>query len=91
MIHYITLIKPLPEFRLLCVYNTGEEVEFNMEPLITHAIASPDGFTEKLANELIFNQVFLDSYGAPVWPNGFDLCPDTIYQQGQILSLAKSA
>ena len=36
---------------------------------------------EPLKDESLFNQVSVDEFGAPCWPNGADLAPDAIYPE----------
>lgn len=36
---------------------------------------------EPLKDESLFNQVSVDEFGAPCWPNGADLAPDAIYAE----------
>ncbi len=36
---------------------------------------------EPLHNDVEFNKVFVDEFGAIAWPNGADLAPDAIYRR----------
>jgi hypothetical protein len=35
---------------------------------------------EPLRDAGVFEQVRIDEFGAPVWPNGADLAPDALYR-----------
>ena len=35
---------------------------------------------EPLRDPAYFAQVFVDEFGAVAWPNGVDLCPDSLYR-----------
>jgi len=45
---------------------------------------------EPLKDESFFRRVFLES-GAPVWANGYDLCPDAIWMRAAHAQLPQSA
>lgn len=64
-------------FTLICLFDTNETVIFDM----TDIMQQSGSMIEPLRDNSFFKKVFLES-GAPTWPNGFDLCPDMIYQQG---------
>lgn len=44
---------------------------------------------EPLLETALFNEVFVDEFGAIAWPNGADLAPDALYQRLRVFSSAK--
>jgi hypothetical protein len=65
---------------LRCVLSDGRIVEYHVKSI--------DDFdtdmTRPLKDEKYFNKVFLE-FGAPTWPNGFDICADKIAQDGKVV------
>ena len=43
-----------------------------------------------LKDPKFFAKVFLD-HGVLTWPNGFDVCPNTVYQDGKRLKPKKAS
>lgn len=72
----IKKVKALQDYRLQCVFENGETVVYDMS-YILHQSSS---MLDPLKDKDFFNQVFLES-GAPVWRNGYDLCPDAIWKR----------
>jgi hypothetical protein len=65
------------DYSLQCEYSDGAIVEFDMS-----FIKESSGLMAKPLHKLdYFAKVFLES-GSPTWPNGFDLCPESIYEKG---------
>jgi hypothetical protein len=86
MIHKVINVKANADFSLLCTYEHGEIVEYDMSGIRT----STGAMAQPLKDEKFFAKVFLES-GAPTWPNGYDLCPEAIYREGKHLTKPKAA
>lgn len=69
-------VKPEKDFSLLVTFNNGEMKRFDVKPYLNI------GVFRDLKDESLFNSVkpFL---GSIQWANGLDLCPDTLYTEGQ--------
>ncbi len=69
-------VKPEQNFKLLITFNNGEMKSFDVKPYLEI------GIFKELQDESIFNSVkpFL---GSIQWANGVDLCPDTLYLEGE--------
>jgi hypothetical protein len=86
MIHKVIGVKANKDFSLVCSYENGELVDFDMSDILT----STGAMAQPLKDEKFFAGVFLES-GAPTWPNGYDLCPEAIYREGNHLTKPKAA
>ncbi|MEI7504674.1 MAG: DUF2442 domain-containing protein [Paludibacter sp.] len=69
-------VKPEQNFKLLITFNNGEVKSFDVKPYLGI------GVFKELQDVSIFNSVkpFL---GSVQWANGVDLCPDTLYLEGE--------
>jgi Protein of unknown function (DUF2442) len=67
----VTKLKYLGGYRLLATFSDGTAGEYDFSALV----AQTGPMVEPLRDPAYFARVFLD-YGAPTWPNGFDMCPD---------------
>jgi len=69
-------VRPEQNFKLLITFNNGEMKSFDVKPYLEI------GIFKELQDESIFNSVkpFL---GSIQWANGVDLCPDTLYLEGE--------
>ncbi len=65
------------KFTLICLFDTDETIIFDMTDLVKES----GSMILPLREEAFFKKVFLES-GTPTWPNGYDVCPDTIYKTG---------
>jgi hypothetical protein len=72
----VTKLKCLGGYRLHATFSDGTAGEHDFSTLV--AESGPMG--EPLRDPTYFARVFLE-YGAPTWPNGFDMCPDWLRQQ----------
>ena len=82
MIHLVTKVEARG-YVLICYFGGGEVVEYDMSD-----IASETGpMSQPLKDQKFFQKVFLES-GTPTWPNGYDVCPETIYQHGKRRTVA---
>ena len=46
---------------------------------LAHIFDSPKNLSEEILKGNMFSKCFIES-GTLAWPNGFELCPDTVYQ-----------
>jgi hypothetical protein len=69
--------------RLFVQFSDGTEGERDFSQLVK----SEGPMVQPLKDPAYFARVFLD-FGAPTWPNGFDMAPDALYydmrQAGQL-------
>lgn len=70
----IKTVKALPAYSLELKFSNGEIKEFNMQEYLQI------GVFKELQDVNYFNQVRVVG-GTIEWPNGQDLCPDTLYEQ----------
>lgn len=71
-------------FTLICQFSGGEVVEYDMSDL-----KSEKGpMAEPLKKPSYFSKVFIES-GTPTWPNGYDVCPETVYRDGKRVKAKK--
>ncbi len=69
-------VRALDNYQLECLFENNEVVIYNMG----YVLEQDAPMLEALKNESVFREVFLES-GAPVWKNGYDLCPDAIWKR----------
>jgi hypothetical protein len=72
----VVKLKYLGGYRLRATFSDGMSGEHDFSALI--AESGPMG--EPLRDPAYFARVFLE-YGAPTWPNGFDMCPDWLRRE----------
>lgn len=73
----ITAVKPLEEYRLLVTFENGERRVFDVAPYLDQ------GVFRELKSPNVFRSVRV-SFDAIEWPNGADLCPETVYAESQV-------
>ena len=66
----VTYVKPLKNYKLEVVFSDNMRAEIDIKPFI-----KPQGISQSLQNETVFNTVKIDEAGGIVWCNGFDFCP----------------
>lgn len=69
-------VKALDNYQIECEFESGETVVYDMSYVLKKSTAMLD----PLKDPVVFNSVFLEA-GAPVWKNGYDLCPDAIWER----------
>lgn len=72
----ISSVSALAGYRLRLGLSDGRTVERDVDALLTGP-----AFEEIRSNRAVFEQVRVDA-GTVVWPNGADLCPDTLIWGG---------
>jgi len=72
-------VKPNSDYTLTLTFQNGEVKIFDVKPYLGK------GIFKELRDKMIFNSVrpFL---GSIQWQNGQDLCPDTLYENGEKIS-----
>ena len=70
----IKKVKATDNFELICTFDNGIVKQFDLKPLLKRK----GSMVEPIKKISFFKRVFLEA-GAPTWPNGFDLCPDSIF------------
>jgi hypothetical protein len=79
-------VQPLEGYRLAITFRDGVHGIVALENRLFGPVFEP------LRDPTIFNQVFVDKFGAVCWPNGADLAPDALYERvvhDGITSIAK--
>jgi len=71
MLSKVIEIEPIAPFSIRVRFNDGRR---GVHDCTAH-IAGEGPMVKPLQNEEYFARVFLE-FGAPTWPNGFDMCPD---------------
>ncbi len=71
MLTKVTQLERLGGFRLRVRFNDGSEGVHDFAPMV----GEPGPLLEPLRDETFFSRVFLE-FGAPTWPNGFDISPE---------------
>lgn len=66
-------VEALDGFRLRVRFADGTEGVVPLEERLFGPVFEP------LRNPDLFRRVRLDEFGAPCWPNGADLAPDSLY------------
>lgn len=65
------------DFKLTCWFEDGSVVFYDM----TETFKESGPMIEPLKKKRFFEKAFIES-GAVIWPNGYDICPNLIYQKG---------
>jgi hypothetical protein len=64
---------PLHEYKLKMWFADGSEKVVDLEPFIGKGISAD------LRDKDFFRQVAIDNSGGIYWPNGYDFCPNFLY------------
>jgi Protein of unknown function (DUF2442) len=72
----VSKIKWLGGHRLHATFSDGTAGEYDFSA----RVAETGPMIDPLRDPAYFARVFLD-YGAPTWPNGYDMCPDWLRQE----------
>jgi hypothetical protein len=68
-------VQPLDGYRLAVTFRDGVHGIVALENRLFGPVFEP------LRDPAVFNQVFVDEFGAVCWPNGADLAPDGLYER----------
>jgi len=87
MLTKVTSVEKLGGFRLRITFSDGSEGVHDFKSLVSE----PGPMLEPLRDEAYFARVFLE-FGAPTWPNGFDIAPDWLRREmsaaGELIRVA---
>jgi len=72
----VTKLEKLGGFRLRLRFGDGSEGVHDFAAMV----AEPGPMMEPLREQAYFNRVFLE-FGAPTWPNGFDIAPEWLRRE----------
>ena len=72
----IIQVRALDTYQLECTFENGEKVLYDMG----YVLKEKAPMIDPLKDPSVFKKVFLES-GSPAWENGYDLCPDAIWQE----------
>ncbi|MFZ2655987.1 MAG: DUF2442 domain-containing protein [Victivallales bacterium] len=79
MIFYLKTAEYLENYTFLLEFNTGEKGVVNLrEILLDESGAFSELFRKNLGEVKNFH---LDSWPTLAWDNGFDICPDVLYEK----------
>jgi hypothetical protein len=76
MLTKVTRLERLGGFRLRVSFNGGGEGVHDFSAMVNE----PGPMLEPLQQESYFARVFLE-FGAPTWPNGFDIAPERLRRE----------
>ena len=73
--HNVIRVNALSNYRLYVEFDDGLAGEINLSDRLFGPVFEP------LKDEIEFQKVTTDEYGAITWPCGADLAPDALYQR----------
>ncbi len=73
--HKVMTVTPFPEYGLKLVFEDGVGKIVDLRPYIGKGISAA------LKDKITFRQVTIESGGGVVWPNGYDFCPNFLYEE----------
>jgi Protein of unknown function (DUF2442) len=76
MLTKVTKLEKLESFRLGVYFNDGSHGVHDFSGLVK----KPGEMREPLRDPAFFARVFLE-FGAPTWPNGYDIAPEWLYRE----------
>lgn len=76
MLTKVIKLERLGNFRLRVCFNDGSVGEHDFATLVKE----PGSMVEPLRDAAYFDRVFLE-FGAPTWPNGFDMAPEWLRRE----------
>ena len=76
MLTKVTRLERLGGFRLRIAFNDGSEGVHDFAKMVKE----PGSMLAPLRDESYFSRVFLE-FGAPIWPNGFDIAPEWLRRE----------
>lgn len=71
----VVKVTPLVDRLLELVFANGTVKIVDIKPFIGKGVSSP------LREDDYFKQVDIDSAGGIYWPNGYDFCPNYLYEE----------
>ncbi len=73
MMHSVIDVKVLEHFKLQIQFEDATIHQVDCSPLIKEGTSAP------LSDKSFFERVAIEPGGGLEWPNGFDLCPNFLY------------
>ncbi|MBS4029089.1 MAG: DUF2442 domain-containing protein [Ignavibacteriales bacterium] len=70
----VTEVQPLENYFVFLRFSDGTTKEINFRPFLA------EGITRQLLDKKYFEQVSIDEGGGIYWPNGYDACPNFLYE-----------
>jgi len=81
MLHTIKNVKHLDDYKLMLTFNDNKQ---KIVDLKKYRNKGPETVFYPFKNLEFFKRVKVDKkLGTLIWPNGVDLCPDTLYRLGK--------
>jgi len=77
--NHVLSVTPLGGFRLRVRFSDGAEGTHDFALIVKE----PGPMLDPLRDEAYFARVFLE-FGAPTWPNGYDMCPDWLRREMEV-------
>lgn len=74
--HYVTYVKPLPDYVVEVTFDDGKTKLVDMKKRLNKGIFS------QLKNVNVFDSVYVSIGGTIEWRGEIDVCPDTLYAEG---------
>jgi hypothetical protein len=71
----VVSVQPLDDYRLAVSFEDGIKGVVEMHDRLFGPVFEP------LKDPAVFQQVFVDEFGAVAWPNGADLAPDALHER----------
>ena len=72
----VVAVEPLPDFKVLVQFETGERRCFDVKPLLIYPVY------QRLLKDGYFGRAHVEN-GTVVWDEQCDLSPDSLYLQGE--------
>jgi hypothetical protein len=82
--HYVTELRVLEAYLLELRFQDQTVKVVDLQPFFGQGIAT------QLLDQDYFRQVQIDSGGGIVWPNGYDFCPNFLYEDVPAVDLVHS-
>ncbi len=80
----VVWVRALAGYRLEIEFSDGSRGEVDVEPFLFGPLHEP------LRDPTFFEQVFIDSFGAVVWPNGADIAAAGLHRRLHAALIAAS-
>jgi hypothetical protein len=78
----VVRVEPRDRYRLWVEFSDGTAGEYDMSDLVRET----GPMIEPLRDPICFRRVFLE-FGAPTWPNGYDIAPYGLYLEMEGMGL----
>jgi Protein of unknown function (DUF2442) len=75
----VSKVIPNEDYTLTILFTNGETKKYNVSPLLDKGVFS------KLRNINLFKQARV-TFGTVEWPDEIDICPDTLYEDSEIVN-----